>query len=274
MTRPRRPLPALWLAALLAFLPAARQAAAESLPPGLVRAELLPGWRLEDGRRMSALRLTLAPGWKTYWRSPGEAGISPVFDWQGSDNVGAVTLHWPRPQVFDLSGYRTLAYPGELLLPVEIRPARAGDPVTLRLSADIGICEEICVPVTIRAETALAETAAADPAITSALARLPADAAARGLPTARCQAEPIRDGLRLTAAIPFPATRPDAFAIVELDDRPVWTASVETRLEGGGLVQVSDLVPADAKPFALSRASVRMTVFDGDDVVEFQGCKG
>lgn len=274
MAKSFRPLPALLLATLLAFQPVARQAKAESLAPGLVRAELLSGWRRADGRRMSALRLILAPGWKTYWRSPGEAGISPVFDWQGSENVGTVTLHWPRPQVFDLSGYRTLAYPGELVLPVEIAPLRAGDPVTLRLSADIGICEEICVPVTIRAEATLSDAGTADPAIKAALARLPADAQARGLPTARCLAEPIRDGLRLTTAIPFSATRSDAFAIVELDDRPVWSAPVETRLEGGGMVQVSDLVPADAKPFALSRASVRMTVFDGDDVVEFQGCKG
>jgi DsbC/DsbD-like thiol-disulfide interchange protein len=271
-----RLLATLSLAFLLAaggFVPAGA-ARAQSVPDGLVSAALLPGWQTAEGRYMSALRVRLAPGWKTYWRSPGEAGIPPLFDWTGSDNVAAVQIHWPRPQVFLLSGYRTLAYPDELLLPVEVTPARPGDPVTLRLSADIGICEEICVPVTIRTDVALTAGGTAESAIAQALRQVPPDARAQGLPAARCVAEPIRDGMRLTATIPYPTAAPDSFAIVELKDRAVWVAPVETRLENGSMVQVSDLVPGDAKPFALSRGAVRLTVFSGTDVVEFSGCKG
>ena len=61
----------------------------------VVSASVLTGWRMENGHHMAALRITLAPGWKTYWRAPGEAGIPPRFDWTGSDNLSAVTVHWP-----------------------------------------------------------------------------------------------------------------------------------------------------------------------------------
>ena len=33
------------------------------------------------------LQIKLAPGWKTYWRTPGDAGIPPHFDWVGSENL-------------------------------------------------------------------------------------------------------------------------------------------------------------------------------------------
>ncbi|MFY8145805.1 MAG: protein-disulfide reductase DsbD domain-containing protein, partial [Rhodobacter sp.] len=61
----------------------------------LLSAEVLPGWRTEQGTHMAALRLTLAPGWKTYWRSPGDAGIPPLFNWSGSQNLSGVRVHWP-----------------------------------------------------------------------------------------------------------------------------------------------------------------------------------
>lgn len=59
--------------------------ATPSLPPGLSEAQLLPGWETADGHRVAALKLVLEPGWKTYWRSPGDAGVPPVFDWSGSE---------------------------------------------------------------------------------------------------------------------------------------------------------------------------------------------
>ncbi|WP_284164639.1 protein-disulfide reductase DsbD domain-containing protein [Frigidibacter sp. SD6-1] len=261
---------ALVLAAILSGGPSA----AQTLPQDLIRAEILPGWQTADGTRMAALHLTFAPGWKTYWRSPGEAGIPPEFDWSGSQNVSSVRLLWPRPEVHEISGYRTLVYPGELVLPVEIVAAAPGQPVTLSASVNLGICDEICVPVSFAVKADLSGTSAPDPAIRAALSRMPDDASGRGLPAAHCSAEPIRDGMRLTADIPFPAAAQDSFAVVELDDRAVWVAPVETRVGGHGMVQVSDLVPANAKPFALSRSAVRLTVFSGGDVVEFDGCKG
>ncbi len=35
----------------------------------------------------AGIEIKLAPGWKTYWRYPGEAGAPPRFDFAGSENV-------------------------------------------------------------------------------------------------------------------------------------------------------------------------------------------
>ncbi|MEG4641374.1 protein-disulfide reductase DsbD domain-containing protein, partial [Paracoccus sp. APAP_BH8] len=43
-----------------------------------------------EGHRMTALHLRLEPGWKTYWRSPGDAGVPPRFDWAASRNLAEV----------------------------------------------------------------------------------------------------------------------------------------------------------------------------------------
>ena len=66
------------LAALLTALSLAAPAGAMTQEE-LLQASLLPGWRMDSGHHMAGLSLVLAPGWKTYWRSPGEAGIPPVF---------------------------------------------------------------------------------------------------------------------------------------------------------------------------------------------------
>ena len=91
----------------------------------IVTAELLPGWR-EDGRHIAAIRLTLAPGWKTYWRAPGDAGIPPVFDWSASGNVRAVAVQYPVPKVFDQGGVRSVGYADSVTFPVFITPQEPG----------------------------------------------------------------------------------------------------------------------------------------------------
>ena len=70
--------------ALILSLLTALPAAAQDLPQGLEAARFLPGWTDAEGRRVAALELVLEPGWKTYWRSPGDAGLAPVFDWKGN----------------------------------------------------------------------------------------------------------------------------------------------------------------------------------------------
>lgn len=76
----------------------------------VVDAQLLTGWHRNDGTHMAGLMLTLTPGWKTYWRAPGDSGIPPVFSWDGSKNLDDVTVLYPVPQVFHDGGGRTIGY--------------------------------------------------------------------------------------------------------------------------------------------------------------------
>lgn len=234
---------------------------------------LLPGWRMENGHQMAALALSLSPGWKTYWRAPGEAGIPPVFDWSGSDNVAAVRIHWPVPTVFHANGMQTVGYHDALVLPVEITPRDPSRPVSVRLRVDLGVCNEICMPATLAFRGELPAAAAPDPAIRAALAAQPQTAAQAGLKRIACTVEPIDDGLRLTARMDLPKRGPDEVVIIESGDDHVWVSEATVSREGGTLVSSADLVPSGGSgAFALNRQGVTVTVLGGGGAVEIPGC--
>lgn len=250
---------------------AAGTAAAQSLPDDILRAELREGWRLPGGTQMAALHLTLAPGWKTYWRAPGEGGIPPSFDWTGSENIAGVTFHWPKPQVFDINGLRVIGYRDALVLPMEFTAADPARPMAATAEVELGVCEEICVPMSISIGAAFDGSTTPDPVIERALAERPESIKAQ----ARCVAEAIRDGLRVTASVAIPVVGPEEFAVMELTDRSVWVSAADTNRQGGALTATADMVPPAAQPFALNRSAIRVTIFGGSGrVVEVQGCTG
>src|SRR3977135_2276557 len=58
--------------------------------------------RLLAGSRSGAVLLggiavKLQPGWHTYWRTPGDSGVPPRFDFSKSDNGAALAALWRAP---------------------------------------------------------------------------------------------------------------------------------------------------------------------------------
>ena len=99
------------------------------------------------GATVSAgLVLDLAPGWHTYWRSPGEVGLPPALDWSGSGNVRAVELAYPAPERFEAFDIQNFGYADRVVFPLAVALERPGEPARLRLAADLLVCAEICVP--------------------------------------------------------------------------------------------------------------------------------
>jgi len=86
------------------------------------------------------LDIRLQPGWKTYWRTPGEGGVAPEIRWN-TPGVQAQWL-WPAPARFDVSGLTTQGYKGDVTLPITLSNlpgnALAG---TLTLST----CSDVCI---------------------------------------------------------------------------------------------------------------------------------
>ncbi|WP_042443658.1 protein-disulfide reductase DsbD family protein [Azospirillum sp. B510] len=101
------------------------------------------------------LELRLEPGWKTYWRTPGDAGFAPRLDWSRSVNLGSATLSYPAPHRFSVLGFETAGYDTAVLFPVQGVPATPGKPVDLALTAELLVCSEICVPQTLDLALAL-----------------------------------------------------------------------------------------------------------------------
>lgn len=108
---------------------------------------LLAGSR-SGGVLLGGIAIQLQDGWKTYWRTPGDSGVPPRFDFTKSDNVEAVTVLWPAPMKFDDgAGGFSLGYKKQVVLPLRIVAKNNDKPVTLRLHISYAVCEKICIPV-------------------------------------------------------------------------------------------------------------------------------
>src|SRR5262245_16695615 len=94
----------------------------------------------------AGVEIKLAPGWKTYWRYPGDSGIPPRFDFSNSTNVKSATVLYPAPHRFEDGGGVSIGYKQAVLFPVHVVPADPAKPVTLALKLDYALCEKLCVP--------------------------------------------------------------------------------------------------------------------------------
>jgi suppressor for copper-sensitivity B len=92
------------------------------------------------------VEITLAPGWKTYWRSPGDAGFPPTIEIAGSENVAAAELAFPVPHRFELFGLQTFGYGEKVVFPLRVTPARPGEAISLRAHLRYLVCEQVCIP--------------------------------------------------------------------------------------------------------------------------------
>ncbi len=92
------------------------------------------------------LDFRLAPHWKIYWRSPGDAGYPPRLDWAGSSNFAGATMAWPAPQRFSVQGLDTIGYTDAVVFPLTARLEQAGTAAHLRLALSYLTCEKICIP--------------------------------------------------------------------------------------------------------------------------------
>jgi DsbC/DsbD-like thiol-disulfide interchange protein len=116
---------------------------------------LVAGSRAGDAPLPAGVEIKLAPGWKTYWRYPGDSGVPPRFDFTDSQNVKTVTIEWPAPHRFSDESGITIGYKGNVIFPLRVVPQDTSKPVRLRLRADYAICDKICIPAEGRAELPL-----------------------------------------------------------------------------------------------------------------------
>ncbi len=127
----------------------------------------------------AGVEIKLQPGWKTYWRYPGDSGVPPRFDFSGSDNLKSAKVLYPAPHLFTDEAGNSLGYKDSVTFPVQVTPKQAGKPVTLHLKLDYAVCEKLCVPAQGSAALALATgDSAQDATLRDAEARVPQKVAA------------------------------------------------------------------------------------------------
>ena len=175
--------------------------------------------------------------------------------------------------MFYTNGLRSIGYKDVTIIPIELTPGAAADgKITLRGEMELGVCEDICIPMAVSLSADLDATGDIDATIRAGLKKLPLTASAAGVKSAKCKIEPMDDGLRLTATIDLPRQGKDEVAVVELPDQSIWIAETETSRDGRLLMAATELVPPAGKPFMLNRSDIRITVLGDGNAVDLQGC--
>lgn len=131
----------------------------------------------------AAVIVDLEPGWKTYWRSPGEVGLPPVLTFDGATNIEAVEILWPAPKRFVAFGIENFGYEERVIFPLRVQLTEAGVPAEANFALDLLVCSDICVPRSLDLAVSLPVSASRDTVasdtIAEALTTVPTD----GLPS-------------------------------------------------------------------------------------------
>ncbi len=98
------------------------------------------------GEITAFVEIELPPGWKTYWKAPGDSGVPPSFDWTGSANVAEANVLYPVPHRLVDKGGETLGYKDRVAFPVRVKASEDGRPIALAVAVEFGICKDICIP--------------------------------------------------------------------------------------------------------------------------------
>ena len=234
----------------------------------------VPGWQREDGFYVGAIRIDLEEGWKTYWRSPGHNGIAPEFSWSGSSNLEQVGYFWPSPGIFENGGFRTIGYEQQLLLPVLLKPKTAGEPISLNLGVEYGVCEEICVPAydstSAFLDLGLVQNQAA---IEEAIEQRSRPAVQAGLVSSSCSLRPSGDDFVLSAEFQFDGDiEAHRLVVVETGSNLIWSSEADHSISDGVLRVESDLQFYGEGAMTLDRSDLRFTLMNDGSSIEIMGC--
>jgi DsbC/DsbD-like thiol-disulfide interchange protein len=221
---------------------------------------------------LGGIAFQLQPGWKTYWRTPGDSGVPPRFDFSKSENIEAVTVLWPAPKKFDDgAGGSSLGYHDQVVLPLRIVAKSTDKPVTLRAAVNYAVCDKLCVPVEADVELAFTSVASTeDSVLFAALDTVPKPANV-GDPNPLTIRDVKREGKSTVLVdVVAPSEARDINLFVE-GPTPDWALPVPKLLEHSpsGVKRFAfelDGLPPGEKP---EGAALKLTLVSGDRSYEF-----
>lgn len=255
------------LASIITCAAAVSSAQAE----GLKSVSILPGWSIVDGTRVAGLLIELEDEWKTYWRSPGASGYPPQFDFSASQNISNIAIQWPAPNVFGTDEYATIGYKKAVVLPLIISPTQPDLDVEISLSADIGVCEDVCIPVTFTLSDIVEPTTnVRTPSLLAALANGAWSVEDMGIAGISCDLFVQQDGFGVDVKVPLGQLDQNTRIIVEYPESNVWVDNGFTKGSNASL-QMRASVIAQTNT-ALARDAFVINLL-GDGVwIQKKGC--
>ena len=223
------------------------------------------------------IEVKLQDGWKTYWRSPGDAGIPPQVDFEGSTNVASADFRWPAPARFQYYDLETFGYSKEVVFPIDVALERPGEPAALRARVDMLICDDVCIPHTMNVSLDLpgGPAAPSDHAnlINQYSVRVPGDGSGVGLTfeaaaVSGSNTKPLLE-VAFRGAVPF--VNPDL--LVEGFEDHAFSKPKFEITDGGMLVLArmnAEDIFGEGAPVDLTAQPITLTLIDGARSMETQ----
>jgi DsbC/DsbD-like thiol-disulfide interchange protein len=274
----RPPIALIFCANLVVLLTVSRPAFAADASPwdGTERAAV----RLIGGSQRGApdatvhragVEIRLAPGWKTYWRYPGDSGVPPRFDFAHSRNVKSVTVRWPAPQRLTDESGTSIGYKHDVVFPLEVVPQDAARPVELVLGIDYAVCEKLCVPADGKAELTIGGKGGEQDgkiAQSEALVPRPAVLGGDGALAIRSAKQEAGGKPRIVVDVAAPANT--AVALFAEGPAPDWALPVPEAVAGAPSGQQRFAFELDGLPpnTKTGGATLTLTAVAGDQAIE------
>ncbi|MQB20159.1 cytochrome C biogenesis protein [Agrobacterium tumefaciens] len=99
-----------------------------------------------SGKIEAVLQIDLKPGWITYWREPGEAGIPPQLKPDPASGVTLSSMSFPVPKLIKNDDITDIGYDQPVNFPITLQSGAGHDTDAAKLTAFIGVCLNICIP--------------------------------------------------------------------------------------------------------------------------------
>ncbi|MGB6349574.1 MAG: protein-disulfide reductase DsbD domain-containing protein [Pseudolabrys sp.] len=219
----------------------------------------------------AGIEVKLQPGWKTYWRYPGDSGVPPHFDFSGSENVKNVKVLYPTPHLYSDETGQSLGYKDRVIFPLEISPLQPGRPVRLHLKTEYAVCEKLCVPAEGSAELTLAPgDTTQDSELKAAEARVPKLTTAAQM---KLTARRVHNGPKALVAVELDALADQPVELFVEGPTPQWALPIPkpARATPAGRAQFSfdfDGLPPGTDPNG--QYDLTFTVVTGERAVEIK----
>ena len=241
--------------------------------PGLISVELLKGWQNADGNYMAALEIELDHGWKTYWHTPGEAGMRPKFDYARSQNTDNIKFLWPAPILLGDKKIWYVGYKDRLTLPFVLTPQDRSTLVRLELTAIIGICKEICVPVEFTVSEILKPGLdKRSPKIVAALASQPKSKAAAKLLYMNCTFEPTERGTIIFVELKMPQLGEREVIMINYKDTEHWVRTGIAERSGTSLSSQTTIMKKTSSVNVVDPSKATVTVISETSAADLGSC--
>jgi suppressor for copper-sensitivity B len=95
----------------------------------------------------AGLEVKLAPGWKIYWRSPGDAGLPPTLDFSKTPAIAGHEMFFPAPKRFSILGFDSFGYGDRVIYPLRLDLAKPGKGFDLAIPFEGLVCSDVCIPL-------------------------------------------------------------------------------------------------------------------------------